>query len=125
MAKILVIDDDASVRSVVSRILQEAGYETETATNGLEGIEAMSRTRFALVICDMLMPVQEGIETIQEIRRAGANIPIIAISGAFGDEGYTPLDDARAIGADLAIAKPFTIEKLLAAVDEAFERGHA
>ena len=125
MAKILVIDDDASVRTVVSRILERAGYETETAANGLEGIEAMRRTRFALVICDMLMPVQEGIETIQEIRSAGANIPIIAISGAFGDEGYSPLDDARAIGADVAVAKPFTVEELLAAVDEAFERGHA
>jgi CheY-like chemotaxis protein len=116
MAKVLLIDDDEGVRASVSHILVSGGHEAVVAVNGLDGIDALIRTRFDVVITDILMPVQEGIETIQRIRELDPEIPIIAISGAFGQNNYSVLDDAKLIGADLAIEKPFTVEQLLRGV---------
>ena len=91
----------------------------------MEGMVALAHTRFDLVICDMLMPVQDGIETIQQIRNLYDNIPIIAISGARGGDKFSPLDDAMAVGADRSVKKPFTVAQLMAAVDDVLDRGQA
>ena len=125
MAKVLVIDDDDSVRSFLCRALGQAGHQAFGAENGRAGMEAILGTRFHVVICDMMMPVQPGTDTIQQIRELDPSLPVIAISGAFGPDGGSPLIEARALGADLALAKPFTIESLLAAIEEAFDRGIA
>ena len=77
------------------------------------------------MICDILMPVQNGIETIQQIRELDANLPIIAISGARGDDNFSPLDDAMALGADRTVKEPFTVAQLMAAVDDVLDRGRA
>jgi CheY-like chemotaxis protein len=124
MAKVLLIDDDEGVRASVSRILASGGHQTVVAVNGLDGIDALIRTRFDLVITDLVMPVQEGIETIQRVRELDADIPIIAISGAFGQNNFSALDDATLIGADLAIEKPFTVEKLLDGVSRVLRKPH-
>jgi CheY-like chemotaxis protein len=118
MAKVLVIDDDEGVRASVSRILASGGHDAVVAVNGLDGIDALIRTRFDVVITDILMPVQEGIETIQRVRELDPEMPIIAISGAFGQDDFSALDDAKLIGADVAIEKPFTVEELLEAIAE-------
>lgn len=123
MAKVLVIDDDDGVRVAVSRILTNAGHDTVLAVNGLDGIDALIRTRFDLVITDLLMPIQEGIETIQRVRELDASIAIIAISGAFGQDNFSALDDARMIGADLTVEKPFTPDVLLEAVGQVLKKG--
>lgn len=125
MAKILVIDDDPSVLRALAAMLERGGYEPVTAENGLLGIEALARDRFAAVICDLFMPVQEGMETIQRIREADARIPIVAISGHFVNDGESPLEDARLLGADAAIAKPFSYETLIDTIEDALDRGQA
>ena len=71
----------------------------------------------------MLMPVQDGIETIQQIRNLDAKIPIIAISGDHGGDNFSPLDDAMALGADRTVKKPFTVAQLMAAVDDVLDSG--
>lgn len=122
MAKVLLIDDDEGVRTSVSRILASAGHETVAAVNGLDGIDALIRARFDVVITDLLMPIQEGIETIQRVRELDPRIPIIAISGEFGRDNFSALDDARMIGADLAVEKPFEVETLLDAVAQVLRK---
>ena len=122
-ARILVIDDDPAIRRTVSRILSLSGFQVVEAGDGKEGVEALARGDFALVITDLLMPGVEGIETIQTVRETQPTVPIIAISGSFGDDHFTPLDDAKLMGADLALAKPFTVEKLLSAVHSVLGRG--
>ena len=92
---------------------------TLAAVNGLDGIDALIRSRFDVVITDIVMPEQEGIETIQRIRELDGEIPIIAISGAFDGDDFNALDDARLIGADLAVEKPFDVRTLLDAVAQA------
>ena len=119
--RVLVIEDDASLRQVVCRILAEFGrYELTTAADGREGIEALQRGRFGLVITDVLMPEQDGIETIGRIRELDERIPIIAMSGYdIGD--FSPLNDAFLMGADRTLLKPFGAQELLEAVREVLE----
>ena len=123
MAKVLVIDDDPGMRQAVRRILERGGHDSVEAVNGQDGIDALIRSQFDLVITDLFMPDQDGITGIQRVRELDAVIPIIAISGAGGMERFSPLDDAKTMGADLAIAKPFTVEGLLAAVETLLSRG--
>jgi CheY-like chemotaxis protein len=114
--KVLVIEDDATMRQVVCRVLAEFGrYEITSAAGGREGIDALRHGHFGLVITDVLMPEQDGIETIGEIRQMDERIPIIAMSGYdIGD--FSPLEDASLIGADRTLLKPFGAQELLDAV---------
>jgi DNA-binding response OmpR family regulator len=121
MDRILVIEDDAAVRAVICRMLSDAGYALEQAADGHEGMAALARDGFALVITDMVMPRQEGVETIQQIRRLDPHIPIVAMSAVF-DTDYSPLDRAKSDGADVTLGKPFTSDELLNAVRTALSR---
>lgn len=114
--RVLVIDDDPAVRRTLSRILAVGGYEVAEAGDGRAGLAALSAGRVDLVITDLHMPGMEGIETIQRIREVGAEIPIIAISGGFEDSEFSSLEDARLMGADLAVGKPFSVVALLDSV---------
>jgi DNA-binding response OmpR family regulator len=113
MATILLIEDDDSVRSALRRGLLRNGHVVEEARNGREGMDIFGRTPIDLVITDLLMPVQEGIETIVSIREVSESVPIIAISGSVD----LSLEDAVLIGATFSFSKPFSIDDLLATVD--------
>jgi CheY-like chemotaxis protein len=122
MSAILVIDDDASVRAVVSEMLRLEGHDVTIAENGREAIPMLARHRFDLVITDLIMPEKEGIETISEIRRTDKHIPIVAISGGgrLGPGDY--LETARYIGADATLAKPFARQELLTTIEALLAR---
>ena len=68
MKKILVIDDDDLVRNVMTKMLERAGFEVTTATNGREGVESYHNSPADLVITDLIMPEQDGIETIIQLK---------------------------------------------------------
>ena len=122
MSAILVIDDDASVREVVSEMLRLEGHTVTIAENGREAIPLLAANTFDLVITDLIMPEKEGIETISEIRRTNNKIPIVAISGGgrLGPGDY--LETARYIGADATLAKPFARQELLATIGALLDR---
>lgn len=122
MSAILVIDDDASVREVVSEMLRMEGHDVTIAENGRDAIPMLAQQQFDLVITDLIMPEKEGIETIGEIRRTDRDIPIIAISGGgrLGPGDY--LQTARHIGADATLAKPFTRQELLTTIESLLSR---
>jgi DNA-binding response OmpR family regulator len=116
MAKILIIEDEAPMRKLVGEFLRLAGYETVTASNGVEGMELAKEIQFDLVITDIIMPEKEGIEVIMDLRRQQPGLRIIAMSGG----GRLSADDclklARKLGAKATLAKPFSGAELLAAV---------
>jgi CheY-like chemotaxis protein len=117
MPKILIIDDDAIVRQTLTKILGDAGYEVATAEDGLRGMAMFRSEQPDLVITDIIMPEQEGIQTIGEIRAAKPDAKIIAISGG-GRIGNTDfLKIAQALGAMAVIPKPFDPDELLALVE--------
>ena len=114
-ARIVVVDDEASVRSFLRKALEHGGYEVLEATDGKRAVKESLVQQVDLVITDLVMPEQEGIETIQALRRVVPGIKIIAISGAFHGQF---LRTAQLLGADAVLNKPLSIELLLATVAE-------
>lgn len=119
MTKILVIDDDPNVRQMICRMLEREGYEVESAANGREGYEKFQACPADLVITDIIMPEQEGIETIRLLKAQHPDCRIIAISGGgrMGPSDY--LSMAKLLGASLTISKPFDRMQLLSSVKQA------
>jgi CheY-like chemotaxis protein len=111
--KILVIDDDHLVRYMLSKILSRKGYEVVTAADGKRGMTLLRNEHPDLVITDIIMPEQEGIDTIIQIRHERPNIKIMAISGGGRIRNIDFLEMARSLGADDIIAKPFEADDLL------------
>jgi DNA-binding response OmpR family regulator len=108
MAKILLVDDDTLVRTSLAYALEDAGHTVTQAVNGDDGLAALGRESFDVVVLDILMPEREGIETIREIRVKWPVLPVLAISG--GDKtGWSDfLRMATVLGANDTMAKPFT-----------------
>lgn len=84
LARILIIDDDTSVRDVLRQMLEREGYEVDEACNGDDGVRIFNEHRQDLVITDILMPGMGGVQTIMELRLLSPDVKIIAISG--GDQ---------------------------------------
>jgi len=122
-ANILVIDDDAIVRRTLQEILESEGFQVTSAENGRQGIAAFDRRRPDLVITDIIMPDQEGIETIIHLRKVWPQGPIIAISGGGRIGNVDFLQMAERIGADAILSKPFEPEELLALVTRCLDKG--
>jgi two-component system, chemotaxis family, chemotaxis protein CheY len=113
MALILVIDDVSTMRELVRRMLQGTEHSVIEADDGENGLALFREQRPDVVITDLFMPRKEGIETIREIRRSSSVTKIIAMSGSetFASDLY--LNAAERLGADAALAKPFSRAQLL------------
>ena len=118
MSKILVIDDDPAARRMIGRILADASFQVIEAVNGLDGARLYHAQSPDLVITDIIMPEQEGIQTIADIRGCGRGTPIIAISGGGSGTGDLYLSMAEELGADGVLAKPFRPSDLLSMVNQ-------
>lgn len=123
MAHVLLIEDDPDVARVLRSALTKYGHNVACAGDGAAGLAQLKRSKPApdIVITDILMPVQEGIETIMAIREVNKAIPIVAISGGGRTKRLDFLKTAEKLGANASLAKPFrpvdlarAIEKLLA-----------
>jgi CheY-like chemotaxis protein len=118
LPEIVIIDDDPQMRRLLVRLLKGDGHTVHEATNGGEGVQLFRRVHPVLVITDILMPDQEGIETIQQLRRENPTIPILAISGG-GPPVY--LRAAIGLGASAALEKPFGADEFLSVVRKLIE----
>jgi CheY-like chemotaxis protein len=117
MALVLLIDDDDLVRGMLTKALTNAGHKVTEAADGLQGIEVARSASFDIVVTDLVMPVQEGVETIMTLRRERPKLPIIAISGGVS-RSKLYLDIAGKIGARRILPKPFTPKELLALIEQ-------
>jgi len=119
MARILVVDDDPNIRQMLRSMLEREGYDVDVAANGRECMNFFRETPAELVIADIIMPEQEGIETIRQLRAEYPGCRIIAISGGgrIGPSDY--LNMAKLLGASHTLAKPFDRSQLILAVREA------
>jgi len=114
--RILVIDDEESVRFVVKEMLEFEGYEVTTAPNGKVGLQLFRKQPTDLIITDIFMPEMEGLETIRELHRDFPQLKIIAMSGG-GESGMLSfLSFAKRFGALRTLRKPFSREELLETV---------
>ncbi|MDA1090388.1 MAG: response regulator [Proteobacteria bacterium] len=119
---ILVIDDSSTIRSIVADMLSKNGFQTLEAETVEVVFTDMERMHFDLAVIDIFMPGIGGIEGIAKIKERWPNIKIIAISaGVEGMDKNKALRAATIQGADRALAKPFTEEDMMAAVNELLE----
>ena len=116
MALAVVIDDDAQVRCLVAMMLARAGYEVAQAKNGEEGIELCSSLAPDVVVTDIFMPRQDGIDVLREIKMHAKHPRVVAISGGSPRLQVDFLKVAEKMGADAVVHKPFTPSQLLQAV---------
>ncbi|MDR1153375.1 MAG: sigma-54 dependent transcriptional regulator [Bacteroidales bacterium] len=119
MAKILVIDDERSIRNTLKEVLEYENHEIDTAVDGSEGIEMFAKGKYELVLCDIKMPKMDGIEVLEKFIDTSGNVPIVMISG------HGNIDTAvEAIkkGAFDFIEKPLDLNRLLITIRNALER---
>ena len=121
MARILLIEDDNSVRTVLLLTLAHHGHTVVEARNGKEGLDLFRQGSIDLVITDIVMPEKEGFEVLMKIRRKNPALKIIAISGGGLHNAAHYLHTAKLLGAAKVLAKPFSNETLMAAVNELLE----
>jgi DNA-binding NtrC family response regulator len=116
--KILIIDDEPEIRSILRMWCEEEGYTVFDAENGREGVHIQRKHRANMLICDLIMPVQEGIETITLFKQTFPEVGIIAISGGgkIGPDSY--LEVAEQLGAWKVFRKPIDITMLLKVLKE-------
>ena len=113
---VLLIDDDDLFRETVRDMLDTLGYNVVEAEDGKRGIEKLDGGGADVVLTDILMPNQEGIATIRQIRQSGHDVWIVAMSG---DQKHKLmfLDFARELGADRILRKPFDLNALKEAIE--------
>lgn len=114
--RILVIDDDEQMRVLLRQVMEWSGFTVVDAENGRKGMQLQREQPADLVITDLIMPDQEGLETISILKKDFPEVKIVAISGGgrIGPDAYLPA--ARELGADLIFSKPFDVKKFVSAV---------
>lgn len=115
----MVIDDEPEIREVLRVFLQRSGYQTIVAEDGLQGVDICKTQAVDLVITDLLMPEQEGIETILKIHNDHPTLPILAMSGGGRMAGTMDiLHTAKLLGAAKTFSKPFNPAELVDTVKQ-------
>lgn len=107
--KVLIVDDDPGIRSTISELIQELGFGTETASDGLDALEVLDSGPFLCVFTDIMMPNMSGLELIRRIKARDVSLPIIVITG------YASVEiaiDAMKCGASDFISKPFKVKQI-------------
>ena len=125
MARILIIDDEASIRKPLRVILERAGHEVVSAANGSEAVRLWRQRAGDMVITDIHMPEKNGLETIIELRQIAPQARILAMSGGDLNARVDVLGDATLLGAVHTISKPFTLDEMLRAVERVLEAREA
>jgi DNA-binding response OmpR family regulator len=129
MARILVIEDQEMLRATIRSVLEGAGHQIALAVDGADGLKQLRTSDFALVLCDVFMPNKDGIAMLTELRRSGASVPVIMMSGGTprrlraGDpDDMDYLQLATDLGATRTVAKPLNARELRTLVDEVLAR---
>lgn len=118
MEHILIIEDEKDVNQLLAKTLQDNGYQTASAFNGLEGLGMLKKEHFDMVLLDLMLPYKSGDEVLREIREH-SDIPVIVISAK--DMVGTKID-LLTIGADDYITKPFDLGEVAARVNTNLRR---
>ena len=118
MGRILIIDDEPDLRSLLRDFLEPIGHHIEEAPTGDEGISVMRKSPIDLVITDIFMPDKDGIETILHLREAYPDVKIIAISGGGRVGTRDALDSALEFGAQRVFTKPLDGKKIVKAIND-------
>lgn len=120
MAKILVIDDEKSIRSTLREILEYEKFDVEEAADGMEGIGLAKKNQYDVILCDIKMPKMDGVEVLEQIMKI-SDAPVVMISGHGTIETAV---DAIKKGAYDYISKPLDLNRLLITIRNAMDKAH-
>lgn len=116
MSSVLVVDDEDQIRQLIRETLSQSGYQVTEARDGKEALRQYRQSPADLVIMDILMPDQDGLESITTLKHEFPNVKIIAITGGSDMIGILNfLDVAKMLGAHRTLQKPFDMKTLLEA----------
>lgn len=118
MARILIIEDDVSMRHALRAALERRGHQVAEAGDGKAGLSVYQDTVFDLVVTDIIMPGMEGLETVMALKKFSPAIKIIAMSAGGKGSATDYLQLAARFGASRIVRKPFTAGEFMAVVDE-------
>lgn len=118
MERILIVDDELSIRKGLDAILRDEGYQTELAADGVQALEAVNKSAPDLVLLDIWMPGLDGMEVLKQIRARYSKLPVVMISG---HATIATAISATKHGACDFIEKPLDLQRVLQAVKNAFE----
>jgi len=114
--RLLIVDDDEEMRGLLRKVLEKEGYRVSVAGDGRQALAVLAEGSFDLVVTDMLMPYDGGLELLETLHRTHPALPVIIVT-AFGDwHSYTR---ALGLGAAAFISKPLRMSELIAAVHNA------
>jgi len=119
MPRILIIDDEKSIRKTLREILEYEKYQVDEATEGVEGMALLQKEKYDVVLCDIKMPNMDGIELLDKITQSSADIPVVMISGHGTIETAV---EAVKKGAFDFIAKPLDLNRLLVTIRNAMDK---
>jgi len=103
MFQILVVEDDASLRKLMSAALKQHGYVTFLANDGLEALDVLEKTNIDLIISDIMMPNMDGYELTRQLRKADFNLPILMVTAK---ETFEDKQEGFSAGTDDYMVKP-------------------
>lgn len=115
---VLVVDDEASLRTLVSRTLKRQGYQVHLAPDGETALAMAREEGFDVVICDVMMPGIGGLETLKRLKQAAPELPVIMASGLPSPEARTK---SQRLGAYAYVTKPYELVSLCALLEDALE----
>lgn len=118
MARILIIDDEPQIRSMLTLMLEREGYEVVEASDGVAGIKIYRQDPADLIITDLIMPNKDGIGMIIDLKKEFSDVKIIAMSGGGLNKPDGYLKGAKKLGAACTLTKPIDREEMLRAVRE-------
>ena len=113
--KVLVVDDEESIRNLMVTLLSQKGYHCETATDGVEALDKIGKTEFDAVVTDIVMPGMDGISLTEELLKRNQNLPVMTVTG-YADE-YSA-ETAISSGAREFIKKPFSTAEFIIRFDK-------
>jgi len=119
MTKILIIDDEASIRRTLKEILEFEQYQVDVAEDGVKGVEAANKNTYDVIFCDIKMPQMDGIEVLETLKSNGVPTPVIMISGHGNIETAV---DALKKGAYDFIEKPLDLNRILVTIKNALDK---
>lgn len=119
MKKILIIDDEKSIRKTLREILEYEKYQVDEAADGSEGLALIQKDKFDIVLCDIKMPKMDGIEVLDKIMQLSTDTPVVMISGHGNIETAV---EAVKKGAFDFIAKPLDLNRLLVTIRNAMDK---
>jgi CheY-like chemotaxis protein len=119
--RVLYVDDEAEERALASVQLGSEGFEVIVAANGVEALRIFDDTPIDVVVTDIFMPDEDGIELIQDLRRRRPMLPIVAITGGGTHHDTSALRVAAALGAGALLLKPFRSSELVVAIRRVLE----